>query len=984
MKLKLINFLFISIFGFTSLILTSAEDDEENKDRGGIEEITVTAEKRTSTVSDTSMSITAFDSSLIEDLGLQGANDLMDQLPATTRDPYDVRIRGVGRNFRALGGDPGVATYYNGVYSPDFGIAASENYYYDVERIEVLRGPQGTLYGRNSIGGAINYITKKPSFENGAEVRVLAGDYSNIQYYGMVTGPVSDKLAFRASTAKMDRDGVQKCLGGCRDTSSLDDSNSVLTLLWLPNDDIEFQIRANTRLVDNIIPSRVLLNSGYGSNRGSQDTTSMVRGVRRATASTAGAVKFTNSTTGEIGYGAPLRAGVDNAGWPGRWNSYYGSTLNTLNTFNVAVSDDENCWDFPYLDGCQSNHQYFEHEGIQSHMTWQVNDKTEIKYIYGFVDFDYTFNIDYDGTDVSWDQFGITVLEDVHMKTHEITINWQIGDDVLMTSGYFYMDENRKQNYSIRNNIAAIKNPASYGAYDIPQAFLGGVSTAALLGATNTCTTPRVGWVGSGPNNATIACRWGGDALGQVYHHMNDVQNDATAIYTQGTWTINDEFALVMGVRYAEDDKEWLELRGGYAELFMNFSGGWDSVLALQQGQVGPYYELLGFAPWSGAVPELTPLAYANLIMGNAVYTGDANNPIAPVCPIEQQATCATPMRLFQGFPYGYTSRIPGKDKWSDTNYRVNLDWTPNSDQLIYFGVTTGYRSGGVALGISGSRDEQRDQFGLPTGVGEEAISYDQERVDSVELGYKGMHMDDRLQIFASIYHYDYDGYQDVVTQYDPFRGETAEFASNADGITNEGFEMEFIYELTDRLNISGNLSITETEYGEDYWVMTTDDPMNPPQIFGTFTQGVVGNSGTGSDVNGDGVIDASDFPYATNVKGNPLKGIPKEKYTIRATYELESRWGPIWLWLNHSFTGDFSASGIERELDRIPSRETTNFSASWWSDDYKTSIRVAVNNIMDNKNIYSITTNTSSDNYSKYGGPLDPRTMYVDLRYRF
>ena len=151
---------------------------------------------------------------MIEDLGMQGANDLMDQLPATTRDPYDVRIRGVGRNFRALGGDPGVATYYNGVYSPDFGIAASENYYYDVERIEVLRGPQGTLYGRNSIGGAINYITKKPSFENGAEVRVLAGDYSNIQYYGMVTGPITDKLAFRATSAKMDRDGTQRNIGG--------------------------------------------------------------------------------------------------------------------------------------------------------------------------------------------------------------------------------------------------------------------------------------------------------------------------------------------------------------------------------------------------------------------------------------------------------------------------------------------------------------------------------------------------------------------------------------------------------------------------------------------------------------------------------------------------------------------------------------------------------------------------------------------------
>ena len=149
----------LSLFLLVPLTLFSEDEDRE---RGGIEEITVTAEKRTSTVSDTSMSITAFDGSLLEDLGMQGADDLMDQLPATTRDAFDVRIRGVGRNFRALGGDPGVATYYNGIYSPDFGIAASENYLYDVERIEVLRGPQGTLYGRNSIGGAINYITKKP------------------------------------------------------------------------------------------------------------------------------------------------------------------------------------------------------------------------------------------------------------------------------------------------------------------------------------------------------------------------------------------------------------------------------------------------------------------------------------------------------------------------------------------------------------------------------------------------------------------------------------------------------------------------------------------------------------------------------------------------------------------------------------------------------------------------------------------------------
>ena len=219
MKNRLITYL----AGVLIILPISLFSEEEERERGGIEEITVTAEKRTSTVSDTSMSITAFDSSLLEDLGMQGADDLMDQLPATTRDAYDVRIRGVGRNFRALGGDPGVATYYNGIYSPDFGIAASESYLYDVERIEVLRGPQGTLYGRNSIGGAINYITNKPSFEPEGEVRTVLGDYGLEQYFFLSSAPITDDIAYRFTGVSVARDGTQKNLGTGDDANSLDD-----------------------------------------------------------------------------------------------------------------------------------------------------------------------------------------------------------------------------------------------------------------------------------------------------------------------------------------------------------------------------------------------------------------------------------------------------------------------------------------------------------------------------------------------------------------------------------------------------------------------------------------------------------------------------------------------------------------------------------------------------------------------------------------
>ena len=165
---------FIAAF---SIVLPAIADEDDSKRR--IEEVVVTAEKVESTVSDTSISITALGTEMIEDLGIQSADEFVNFIPATTRDSYDIRIRGVGRNFRALGGDPGVATYYNGVYSEDALIALTENALFDVERIEVLRGPQGTLYGRNSVGGAINYITKGPTEELSGLLRMQVGSERN-------------------------------------------------------------------------------------------------------------------------------------------------------------------------------------------------------------------------------------------------------------------------------------------------------------------------------------------------------------------------------------------------------------------------------------------------------------------------------------------------------------------------------------------------------------------------------------------------------------------------------------------------------------------------------------------------------------------------------------------------------------------------------------------------------------------------------------
>ena len=977
---------------FLILLPTTLFADDEDNDRGGIEEITVTAEKRTSTVSDTSMSITAFDSSLLEDLGMQGPDDLMDQLPATTRDAFDVRIRGVGRNFRALGGDPGVATYYNGIYSPDFGIAASENYLYDVERIEVLRGPQGTLYGRNSIGGAINYITKKPTFEAEGEVRTILGDYGLEQYFLMSSAPITDSIAYRFTGITVERDGVQKSIGTGPDTNSLDDENMTFTLLWNINDDMSFQVRANDRLSDRIINANVLLTEGYGPNRGTRNTSDAVYGLRGATATTPGAVAFTNPLTGEIGYGAPLRAGVDQSGFPWRLNPAYGSTgPDVIGTYNVNVNDDAGCDQFPYgPPGCAANHSMFEQNGIQAKFVWDLNDRTTITYLYGSVDFNYTFNIDEDNINSDFSQYRQSVLEDVHMTTHEINVNWMIGDDIEVTSGLFIMDENRQQNYTLSNNVLNITQAANYGLLDASLAFIGvPASIMGILGWPSDALTPHVR-VGSAPLGATITGRWQGDSLGSVYNHQNENQTDAVAYFTQGRWQINDSWALTVGARYAEDEKEALEKRGGYAELYAGPVGAYLPFANLLAGNpvipIGPDSTVeastnvaMGNATWNynpATLAQLTALAGAGLLPAAAVYPGsiDPANPITPTCDITA-TTCATPLRVGQGIPYSYTSTIGGEDSWDDTNVRVNVDYEPNDNELWYLSYTTGFRAGGYALGISGQRDNVRDANGVPIGTDSALVSYDQEEVKAVELGYKGLHLDDTLQIFASIYHYDYDGYQDELEQFDPIRGAGTNFVSNADGITNEGFEIEIQYQANDRLNIAGNYSFTETEYGEDYFVLTVDDPTNPVAVFGQCTQGYVSCEAD----NPNFVTD-----YTVNLKGGPLKGIPEQKFTINLTYEMDSRWGPIWLFATHSYTGDFSASGVQRALDRIEAREVSNVSASWYSEDGSINVRAYVNNVMDNKMYYGLSAASAEQNFRKTVAALSPRTMGIDLRYKF
>ena len=176
----------------SAAVLMPASSNVFAEDSGRkIEEVIVTAERREASIQDTSMSITAFTTEFMDDFGIRNQEDLQNFVPATTIQPYDATVRGVGRNFRALGGDPGVAVYMNGVYSEDL-LTATAQTFWDVDRVEVLRGPQGTLYGRNAVGGAINILYKKPEQETDWAIKSIIGDDGQTESYGMLNGaPVS-------------------------------------------------------------------------------------------------------------------------------------------------------------------------------------------------------------------------------------------------------------------------------------------------------------------------------------------------------------------------------------------------------------------------------------------------------------------------------------------------------------------------------------------------------------------------------------------------------------------------------------------------------------------------------------------------------------------------------------------------------------------------------------------------------------------------
>ncbi len=264
----------------------------------GLEEVVVTAERREEKLSRVPIDISSFKADDLQASGISDAISLPLLVPTLVQargpnaDAYQTPfIRGVGSSSTQPGDDASVATYIDGVYQSDK--TANIFNLNDVDRIEVSKGPQGTLFGRNATGGAISVITKRPSFTTDFTAEASYGSYDETVEKAYLTGPITDTLA--ASISWRYNSGgnfihdsvINSDLGGSQGTAL------TAKLLWLPNDNMEVTLSAilnnqishfassNIAVVSGTVPVGGLFYGGKYSDQSDQYAGSFISYARQ-------------------------------------------------------------------------------------------------------------------------------------------------------------------------------------------------------------------------------------------------------------------------------------------------------------------------------------------------------------------------------------------------------------------------------------------------------------------------------------------------------------------------------------------------------------------------------------------------------------------------------------------------------------------------------------------------------------------------------
>ena len=700
---------------------------------GMLEEVVVTAEKREQNLQDAPVSIEVLTEAGIENQGIVDITSLFAAIPGvqgyeapSSRGNVSFSLRGIGTgNPNSVSSDPANAMYIDGVYlgkATGNGVDAM-----DLERIEVLKGPQGTLYGRNSIGGAINFITKKPGEELGAKVKVSAGDYGYEAANVRFDVPLSDNLGMAVSGYTRKRDDLYDNSNTSLDGfENLDRSGHRLSLRFTPSDNLSID---------------------YSYSHDELDEHSQMMDV----------VGFNPRAPGVVAAaGFPSAVAVDSAeraqtvgvlaGYVAQYRDYgLLPNLPQVNTF-LGWADDFIAWTNDELSSVNSKPGLGSSDmssratnDVDAHsltISYKIEDMgafgdVEFKSITGTREATALNSADLDGIN------NANIITDLPL----LTIGGLFFDDVVPNNIGIYSIDGAAEFGLALKMVDAIEERGSapvfnnYSVTDHEQFS----QELQMVGSTDTLDY-AVGLYYYDDESSFRNHRIASFPLGTSDTSSHDVAAEATSVYGQFTYRASEEskVAITAGLRYTEETKDVTYLWRGYNSNFIN-------------------------------------MFYPKLLTGNAAAYNLNDNYVTN----EQAETL--PERA------GIYGRKFSED-FSNLSGRLTVQYDLSDDANIYATYSTGYRSGG----FNGDYFDQ---------VNDSADAFNEEEIESMELGYKSMFWDGRAQLNAALYSYDYTDLQvsTVLTE----GSKVTSAIANAGSASRDGVEMSLRVAPTDNLLVS-------------------------------------------------------------------------------------------------------------------------------------------------------------------------------------
>ncbi|MBN8801825.1 MAG: TonB-dependent receptor [Stenotrophomonas acidaminiphila] len=350
-----------------------------------LDEVTVTARRRAEPIQDVPVAVSAFGEEQIKDLqastveGLQGAVPNMNIAQGRgSANSVNVFIRGIGQPDALQTFDPGVGMYVDDVYYSRINGALFS--LFDIQQLEVLRGPQGTLYGKNSTGGAIKLTTKNPFDNEGGAVEVTAGDYGRLEGRFYVSGKLSDTIAASIAGAKITNDGYVKDAETGKRYNDDDTEALRFKMAFNPTDSFRATLSLDTTKQDAALTlGRPMAN------------------LRQTSLAPAGVIVLKPGETGE-------------------WNR------RALTSFKNGEG------------------QYLKHSGASLAMDWDINAQWTLKSISSYRKLKTKSYIDIDASEYELGDVLVALNQD--QKSQEFQLHYDNGSNLHATFGAYYMKEN--------------------------------------------------------------------------------------------------------------------------------------------------------------------------------------------------------------------------------------------------------------------------------------------------------------------------------------------------------------------------------------------------------------------------------------------------------------------------------------------------------------------------------------------------------------